>query len=165
MVYSALNITVPTWQDQKVTWRPGNRPDLFWLTSSLSQYRSDTQVLFSQWCGTTGYLSSVCWGSYQGQWRSRGYTEWDLNVRVAPVGPARCIRLTSHFLCLFFSLYLFSTALPTKLNTHTRIRCSPSTHSLVSGNLNAGVSYTRKTPMLKKTGTCTAKRSCHQNLL
>lgn len=28
--------------------------------------------------------------------------------------------------------------------------CSPSTHSLVSGNLNAGVSYTRKTPMLKE---------------
>lgn len=32
----------------------------------------------------------------------------------------------------------------------THISCSPSTHSLVSGNLNAGVSYTGKTPMLKR---------------
>lgn len=124
MVYSALNITVPTWQDQKVTWWPGNRLDPFWLTS-LSRYRSDTQVLFSQWCGTTGYLLSVCWGSYQGQWRSRGYTEWDLNVRVAPVGPARCIRLTSHFLCLFLSLSTSFPLLCPLNSTHTLASAAP----------------------------------------
>lgn len=159
MVYSALNITVPTWQDQRVTWRPGNKTWPFWLTS-LKTGVIHRSCLASD-VGQQVTFSSACWDSYQGQWRSRGYTEWDLNVRVALVWPC-----TLHKAYLSFSLSI-SLPLLCPLTQHTQTH----SHRLLPFNSQLGIrklerwgELHKENTNVKKTGTCTAI-SCHQNLL
>lgn len=147
MVYSALHITVPTRRDQKVTLRPGNRRDL----SELSEDRSDTQVLFSQWCGTTVCLFVCVLGSILGAVGGGGY--------IVLFGPPCCMRITSRSL----SLYPLLCPLTQHKQTHS--------HGLLPFNSQLGIRklerwgelHKENTNVKKKTGTCIAI-SRHQNL-
>lgn len=114
MVYSALNMTVPT-VDKVGKSQQGQETDLTFFGLTFLETGVIRRSCLAGDVGQQVAFLSLCWDWYQGQWRSRGYTEWDLNVRVVLVGPARCIRLTSRFLS-FLSLSV-STALPTN-STH-----------------------------------------------
>lgn len=145
MAYSALHMKVPTRRDQRVTLRPGNRRDLMRSArtrvmhrSRVSQCQETTGCSLSIWC--RGFVSGVVEESGVGFGREPD---------VVPLDPACCMRRAAHFShTTAFSLVLCpARSTHTK---HTRVCCSRSTHSLVSGNLNAGVSYTGKTPVLQK---------------
>lgn len=151
MVSSALNISKYLHDEIR---KPRGGQEIDW-PFLITRDRSDTRVPYSRWWGVTFRL---CVGVDMGPVEEQGIN------RARSTCQSSCLALHVALGLPLISSTSSPSALPSNNNTHTHIGCSPSTHSLVSGNLNDGVSYTRKTLMLKRLVHAQPK-SCHQNLL
>lgn len=145
--------TYSTWRDQKVRLRPGNRRDPMRSVRTRVMHRShvlagarEQQLAvcpFGVGLGIGGEGEWGWWGGGGGAGVGSRTGTWCRSALHAAWG----VRLI--FLALLLSAYSSAPLLPRTHNTLAR-GAPRSTHSLVSGNLNAGVSYTGKTPVLQK---------------
>lgn len=150
MAYGALHMKVPTGRDQRVTLRPVNRRDLTRSVGTSVTRRS--RVLARARKQQVAVCPFGAGASYQGvveELEERGWGWVENRVWCCSTLHAAWGVLLIFFLTLLLSDLVLRLARSTHTK-HTRMCCSCSTHSLVSGNLNVGVSYTGKTPVLQK---------------
>lgn len=131
----------------KSHWGRGIRLD---LVRSLKT-GSDAQVLrVSRWWGTTGRrLSVLVSGFISGVRGGSGGAggSWEVDVKVVPLGPACCIRLTFHFIS--FLLYFSARYLNTR-KTHS--------HVLLPFNSQLGIRKLERWGELHRENTSVTKR-------